>query len=247
MATPVFIWAWERPIYLWVTLDSLFRNTPAGAADFILINNGSKHSMVREVIAGFERRGMFKEVLHAPENRPQNFPEAVAERRERLGEFFGFVEGDVEVLPGEPSWILEMLSIMREQPEIAYLGSLIDARDFVDLERAQALAPLGVEENRFKALLKAHSPERAYPQIGSERVIDLQPPGRLCLYRTSILDRVPIQPDAPFTESVRAIGMKVGIATRVRHRHLSLLHVFDEPAYDTAARDAFFARIADTH
>jgi hypothetical protein len=34
--------------------------------------------------------------------------------------------------------------------------------------------------------------------------------------------------------------MKAGIASRVRHRHLSLLHIFDEPAYDTAARDAFF-------
>jgi hypothetical protein len=90
-------------------------------------------------------------------------------------------------------------------------------------------------------LLKAHSPERAYPQESSERFIDIQPPGRFCMYRTAVLDRVPIQPDGPFARSVRSIGMKAGIAGRVRHRHLSLLHVFDEPAYDTAARDVFFS------
>ena len=157
MATPVFILAWERPIYLWVTLDSLFRHTPVGAADFIMLNNGSRHPMVRQVIAGFERRGMFAEVVHAEENRPQTFADAVAARSSRLGDFFGFVEGDVELLPSDPPWIVEMLDMMRADPQIGYLGSLIDARDFVDVERAQALAPHGLEEERFRALLKAHT------------------------------------------------------------------------------------------
>jgi hypothetical protein len=35
-------------------------------------------------------------------------------------------------------------------------------------------------------------------------------------------------------EAVRDVGYRVGIATRARHRHLSLLNFFDYPDYDFA-------------
>lgn len=241
----MFILSWERPIYLWVTLDSLFRHT-RHPAKFIMIDNGSTDPLVRKVIRGFERRAMLSEVIYAPENKPSTFPEVVAARLSELPEFFAFVEGDVEVLRSKPDWLTEMVSLMQEHPDLAYLGSLIDPQDFVPLGHCHTLGP-AMEENRLRALIKAHSPERSYPQEQLERVnFDLQPPGRLCLYRTAALAKVPIQPDGQFTVQVRAHGMKAGIATRVRHRHLSLLHLFDEQDYDVTARDVFFQRMFET-
>jgi len=237
---PVFVLAWERPIYLWVTLDSLFRHTKQ-PAEFVLIDNGSRNPLVREVIAGFERRGMFADIIFSPANDPHTFANVVANRMATLPGTFVLVEGDVEVQPSEPCWLSEFTALMGEHSDIGYLGSLIDASDFVDIEDAARIAPVGLGRDRVEALLKAHSPERAYPQDDPARLnLELQPPGRICIYRTEVVRRTPITTDGHFTAAVRRLGFKAGIANRVRHRHLSLLHVFDEPDYDTLARDAFF-------
>ncbi len=241
---PIFILAWERPIYLWVTLDSFFRLSPPNAR-FTIINNNSTHPMVRQVIQGFERRGMFDEVIHCDENSPTRFRDLIGERHERLPEFFGYVEGDVELLKGNCVWLDEMLDIMGANPDLAYLGSLIDPSDFVPLEAGARLGskiPIG----RLEALLKAHSPERSYiDRVQGRYQLGLQPPGRLTLFRKSAFQTVRITCDGVMTKDLCAQGWQVGIATNVRHRHLSLLHIFDEPGYDVDARNEFVNRMID--
>lgn len=239
----VIILAWERPIYLWLTLDSLYRHT-SYPVRFVIIDNGSKHPMVREVIEAFDRRGMFERVVFGGHNDPNRLQSFLDSMGAELPERFVYVEGDVEILPGDVDWLAEYIALSDADPAIHYLGSLIDAGDFVSLEDARRLSP-DMDDVSLAALAKLHSPERSYPQGGDlPRFIEhLQPPGRLCLYRHEQVRQFGVQTDGRFTELVRAHGGKAGIASRVRHRHLSLLHVFDEPRYDTSARNAFFQAI----
>lgn len=237
----VFVLSWERPLYLWVTLDSLYRHT-RHPVRFILCDNHSQDPLVRQVVRGFERRGLFYAVELFPENLLGNFQRAVEKYGAILGDYFGVVEADVEVLPGEPCWLTTMVSIMDRHPKLQFLGSLVDHADFVSVEDARRLAP-GLDDEQLLALVKAFSPEKEFVQgaPGQELETAYKPPGRLNLYRTAVLPKIPLMADGPFSDAVRAMGDEVGVALKVRHRHLSLLNLYDYPEYDMAARDDFFA------
>ncbi len=43
----VFILSWERPIYTWVCLDSLYRETNS-PAKFVIADNASRDPMVKQ-------------------------------------------------------------------------------------------------------------------------------------------------------------------------------------------------------
>lgn len=241
MTIPVFILSWERPLYLWVTLDSLHRHT-RHPVRFILVDNASRDPLVAEIVSGFERRGMFSDVFRCETNSLQNFPRIAEGMFDRLPDVFGYVEGDVEVLPSDPDWLTIMAGLMDRHPDLAYLGSLIDSGDFAAESEALRLAP-GLDETHRRQLVKFYSPERSYPQDAQQPELrtDLAPPGRMCLYRKEALRSVPFMDDAGFTNAVRAEGWTTGIAMRARHRHLSLLHIYDYPDYDVEGRAAFFA------
>jgi GT2 family glycosyltransferase len=64
---PVLITSYNRPLYLWACLDSLYRHT-RHPHRFTIIDMASEDPLVDEVIAGFARRGMFTEVIRAPRN-----------------------------------------------------------------------------------------------------------------------------------------------------------------------------------
>jgi hypothetical protein len=119
---------------------------------------------------------------------------------------------------------------------LALLGSYVDGRDFIDPEQAQQIARFGCCAARL--LIKARSPERDLTLIPpAEPIIDpFNPAGRLLMLRTDLLDTVPLStPDHELYQGARAVGYRAGIATDVRHCHLSLINLFDYPAYYASA------------
>jgi hypothetical protein len=241
--TLVFVIAWERPVYLWASLDSLYRTTRSPHR-FVLIDNASQDPLVGRVIEGFERRGLFHAVHRMDSNDPANVNLLLDRYRSQVGDLIGYVEGDTVIEPPAGScWLDEMTKLMAADPKLAMLGSYCDPRDFVDVASARHLFP-DLSEEDYLALVKASSPERHLPvESPAEPVISpFNPPGRLCLFRSGPLLERGFQTDYVQHLSLLESGWKTGISTQVRHRHLSLLHVYDEPAYDTAARVDWFAR-----
>lgn len=238
----VLILSWNRPIYLWVCLDSLYRHT-RHPARFVLIDNHSDDTAVRPVVEGFQRRGMFHAVRWEAENSSRRLDDITDRFRDVLDEYFAFIEGDVSVFETDPCWLTRMSAHMKADPQLALLGSYIDGRDFIDSKQAQHIAPdLGAAQRA--ALIKARSPERDLPLTPpAEPIIDpFNPPGRLLMLRTDLLDSVPLStPDHELYQRAKSIGYRAGIATDVRHRHLSLTNLFDYPAFSTDQRDAYYA------
>ena len=238
----VFILSWERPIYLWVSLDSLFRRTRTPCR-FVLVDNGSTDPLVREVIAGFDRRGMFQAVHLMETNEPGNLAAVIEDYLPRVGSHFAYVESDISIeAPVDGCWLATLLALADEDPKRAMLGSYCDPRDFADIESTRALFP-DMDEETYLLLVKASSPERTLSVVPPDQplISPFNPPGRILLLRTEAIAPIGMRSDAELHLSLIEQGWTTGISTAVRHRHLSLLHVFDEPAYDTAGRTSFFA------
>ena len=64
---PVLITCHNRPLYLWACLDSVYRNTRYPHR-FTMLDMASEDPLVGQVIAGYERRGMFSQVIRAKRN-----------------------------------------------------------------------------------------------------------------------------------------------------------------------------------
>lgn len=239
----MFILSWERPLYLWVCLDSLRRHTQAPCR-FVLIDNASTDPLVHEVIRGFERRGMFLAVHRRRDNSPEAWMETIDLYKGDLGEQLAVVEGDVMVLPSEPCWLQQFMDIATADPKMAMLGSLVDTRDFVDPEWAAENFPeLNPEQLEF--LIKGKSPERRMRSSYVEKLIDpFNPPGRLLFLKTEFLYKVGMLPDRRQYEACKKLGYHAGIVTGVKHRHLSFQNIFDYPDTDIAQRNTFFKAAA---
>lgn len=238
----VLILSWNRPLYLWACLDSLYRLTRYPAR-FILVDNHSDDPMVRTVVEGFERRGMFHAVDWELENAPDRVERMIGKYRPLLGERFVFIEGDVAVFDTDPCWLARMAAHLDRDPALGMLGSYIDGRDFTDPDHARRVAPF-LDDAQRDGLIKAQSPERRLPPTPpDEPIIDpFNPPGRLMMLRTRIFDFIQFGPDHELYKRTKAAGFRAGIATDVRHRHLSLLNFFDYPDYDMRRRDGFFSK-----
>jgi hypothetical protein len=201
----------------------------------------SEDPLVGRVIAGFERRGMFSQVIRAPRNQSEELWKTLWSVVAGAGAFVGYVDGDVVVEDHDPCWLTAFVGLMGQHPKLAMVGPAIDKRDFISWERARALEP-GFEEERLAALIKLHSPERNQDLSGAETcglVYPHNPPGRLLLLRCAALARIGVGTDGMLDRKFRDAGYETGIATGVRHRHLSLLNLFDYSEFDTAKRDTF--------
>jgi GT2 family glycosyltransferase len=246
----VFIVSWGRPLYLWSCLDALFRQTRTPAR-FVLLDNAHPDPTVSEVITGFERRGMFAEVVRFATNSFSNITEAYFERLEGIGPLHAYMESDCVVDAGHLCWLAEMRRVMEAFPSIGMLGSLIDPKDFVSREVAEAIT--GGDSGKAEFLAKVKSPERAFLEDRRwENASDdyfltvppcpiSNPPGRLMMLRTEIMKQIGFQLDAPLAQRMRARGLESAVTPRVRHRHLSLLNVYDYLDYDQRGRDDFFS------
>jgi hypothetical protein len=235
----VIILSRNRPLYLWTCLDSLYRYT-RHPARFVLVDNNSDDPQVRKVVAGFERRGMFDAVQWHETNSPKRVAQAIAQNLGSPRDCMVVVESDVAVFDTEPCWLSRMCALMDEHPRIGILGSYVDVRDFIDPERARRLAP-ELDRYTLDGLIKAHSPERHLTPVPPDDVLiePFNPPGRLIMFRKSILDAIPFGTDGHVYGVAKAAGIGAVITTRVMHRHLSLLNLFDYPEYNVSARDAF--------
>lgn len=245
----VFIVSWGRPLYLWACLDTLCRQTHLPAR-FVLLDNAHPDPLVDEVIAGFERRGMFAEVVRFETNSLANITAAYQERLDQLGPWHAYIESDCVVVPRTGCWLTEMQGIMQRHPQLGMLGSLIDPTDFVPPATAVRLAAGDPTQAEF--LAKLQSPERGFLReptwADSEAEFFLteppfpilNPPGRLMLLRTDLMRAVGFQLDASLAGMVRDRGLLAAVTPRVLHRHLSLLNIYDYPDYDQRTRDEFF-------
>ena len=237
----VIILSWNWPIFLWACLDSLFRYTRR-SAEFVLIDNDSDDPLVHQVISGFERRGMFTSVERCTSNSPDNLTKAFERYRHSSSEYIGYVDSDVQVFDTEPCWLAQMTELMDADPNLGLLGSYIDTRDFVDPALARRLAP-ELDAYVLSSLIKAESPERHLSPTPPEVLCiePFNPPGRLTVIRKTVLDLAKYGDDLEIYNRLKEAGIGAAIATRVRHRHLSLLNLFDYPHYDMIARDAYYA------
>lgn len=229
----VFIRTWNRPLYLWACLDSLFRNTRTPCR-FVLMDNQSSDRQVAHVIEGFRRRGMFEAVHMMDRNHGANQTMLFFKYRPQMGRYFVLLDGDITVEAGEPDWLGRMIRLAEARPNLAILGSVVDQEDFVDVESAQRLAPT-LSEDELDRLIKGRSPERRLKPSRDEVIAPYTPPGRLLLLRTAAIDEIGLRiGNMALSQAAKDAGYQVGIATTVRHRHLSLLNIFDYPDYDFA-------------
>ena len=235
----VFILSWERPLYLWACLDSLYRLTRLPCR-FVLIDNASADPLVHQVIDAFEMRDMFHRVYRRSINSPDAMHEALAAHAAEIGDYFVYIESDVMVMPSSPCWLEQFAELAAADPGLAMLGSLVDKTDFVDPDWAARRFPrLGAETLDF--LIKGKSPERHLQDSYVEPLIDpFNPPGRLMFLRRELIERLGLVRDRLLYEGAKRLGYRTGIATRVRHRHLSFQNLFDYPDTDIAKRNQFF-------
>lgn len=210
----VIILCWNRPLYLWACLDSLYRYT-RHPARFILIDNHSDDPGVRQVIEGFQRRDMFFAVEWGETNSPTRGWEAMYKYREYLGDYFVYIEGDVAVFDTSPCWLTRMSLVMRGKPNMAMLGSYVDTRDFIDLAEARRQAP-HLTEDQIRPLIKQDSPERELaPTPPAPPIVMIEPPfnppDRLVALRTSLLDKIQMGYDSFMYEQIKAAGLGAAI------------------------------------
>lgn len=246
----VFVISWGRPIYLWACLDALYRQT-LSPARVVLLDNANPDPLVKDVIAGFERRGMFDEVVRFKTNSFNNIVRAYQERLEGLGPLHVYLESDCVIEATRGCWLANMQRIMENNSRIGMLGSLIDGSEFVPPEVALRLTGGNVEKAEF--LAKGLSPERklqgdASCMDGPEDYIVTEPPfpfssppGRLMMLRTDIMQQVGFHVDIVLGGMLKERGMLLALARHVRHRHLSLLNIYDYPDYDERCRNDFFS------
>ena len=177
----VIISSFNRPLHLWASLDSLYRCTRY-PHHFVLLDMASDDQLVRRVIAAFERRGLFSQVIRSPRNHPREFWKTVWSLMGDGGEFLGHVDGDVVVEDSEPCWLGAFVALMEQNPKLAMVGPAIDKRDFVSWEKARAVAP-DLDDERLAQLIKLNSPERDQDvsQGGARGLVHPHnPPGRRC-------------------------------------------------------------------
>jgi len=248
----IFITSFGRPLYLWQCLDALWRQTHFPAR-VILLDNAHPSQLVGDVIEAFDRRGLFSEVVRFSTNSFANFQAAYQERLSGLGPLHVFMESDVVIQERPSCWLAEMVKIMMANPLIGMLGSLIDGRDFVSKE--QALVLTGGDLKAATFLAKLQSPERGFidaPQwadparefFPTEPPCPIgNPPGRLLMLRTDAMREIGPLTDGQLAEAFRHHGMRPAVTPLVRHRHLSLLNIYDYREYSGNRRDAFFGRV----
>jgi hypothetical protein len=193
---------------------------------------------VEKVIAGFERRGMFFAVERHVINSPHRVTDAIDRHRDSPSSYIAYIESDVAVFDTKPCWLTRMRDLMDGDPQLGLLGSYIDTRDFIDPIAARRIESV-LDPRIFNGLIKAESPERSLPEIPPDAPLmdPFNPPGRLAMLRKDVIDVIRVGTDGAIYTKAKAAGIGAGIATGVRHRHLSLLNFYDYPDYDVIARD----------
>jgi hypothetical protein len=60
------------------------------------------------------------------------------------------------------------------------------------------------------------------------------------MLRTDVMRRIGFLVDGQLTPMLQSLGLEAAVTPLVRHRHLSLLNIYDYADYDANQRNAFF-------
>jgi hypothetical protein len=121
----------------------------------VLLDNAHPDPLIRQVIAGFERRELFAEVVRFSTNRFENITKAYEERLLDVGPWHVYMESDVVASCSHGCWLSEMYRIVQADPSIGMLGSLIDTHDFLDAEKAREIMSGDTHSAEFLAKLNS--------------------------------------------------------------------------------------------
>ena len=236
--TYIFVLSWERPIYTWVCLDSIYRNTK-GQFRVVLADNNSSDPLVRKVIEGFRRRGLFHAVHYRDQNDPRTLEWLVDRYWSEIGDYFVFIESDISIFPTNGGWLSVMQNRLDEDPEIGSLGSRVFKPDFVSMAEAKELEPEMTEADLGR-LIKIRAPMRRHKLSDDPIISPHNPPLRLLMLRKEAYAQVGFGRDTQIHKAMLRAGWRSVISNEVCHRHLSLLNIYDHPDYDNHSRDGFF-------
>jgi len=177
----IFILSWNRPIYLWACLDSIYRHTEH-ACKIVLADNNSTDPLVDSVIDGFEKRGLFYKVHRFSTNDPFRFEKLIKKYEDEIGKYFALIESDIEIMPSNDCWLHTLVDHMENDDSIASIGSRVYQQDFVSLEEAIKLQP-NKSIHELNQLIKSHAPMRNYKHTEEPLICPHNPPLRLLLTR----------------------------------------------------------------
>jgi len=194
---------------------------------------------------------MFAEIVMFKDNSFENIRQGYRSRLDKVGARHVFMESDAVICDRSSCWIETMQQIMVKNPFIGMLGSMIDVRDFVPADNAFVLTNNDHKAARF--LAKLNSPERgfihepAWSDSSNEFFITeppcpiRNPPGRLMMLDTETMLDLGLHTDGALANQFRLRGMTPSITPLVKHRHLSLLNIYDYKDYCPKSRNAFFS------
>ncbi len=222
----------DRPVYTYMTLDSVRRATRSPYR-LTVYHHRVEPTQNDDVIDSFRRRGVVSHVIE------QDGPLVDWKAVERAvfamldpGEPFAFfLESDVVIETTDGCWLAEMAGALTAHPDLARVGSAIDKSDFIDpasLERDLG-RPLTLAERQ---IIKAASPERHQSFApGQTLFTGHNVAGRFFGMRIAAATRDLPRIDSLMDAVLRDRGWTTAILSTVRHRHLSLQNYYDYPEY----------------
>lgn len=221
-----------RPIYTYMTLDALHRNTRTPFC-LTVVHHRTEPTENDAILRAFQRRGVIDRIVEqsGPALDWEACVKAVREGLEPGDKYHFFIEDDVVIEPSDTCWMSQMVQALDQEPKLALVGSAIDKRDFIDPEALEAELgrALTAEE---RSAIKANSPERNQViEPGQTFFQGHTVAGRFVGVRLeAITDDSPLI-DARLDRALRDRGWITGILPSVRHRHMSLLNYYDYPVY----------------
>ena len=232
----------DRPIYLYMTLDSLRRATRSPYR-LTVFHHPSGDPLVPQVLRGFVARGVIDRIIEIPDE-TVDYVKLLRSARAlglRDREFFFWIEDDVVIEPDSRCWIEKMRAAFRADDRLAMVGSAIDKSDFIDPEALREALGRDLTPEEL-AEIKAPSPERHQQFENGEMVGRTHGvAGRFMGLRSAAITDDIVNLDYLMNISLRKAGWTTRVLADVRHRHLSLQNYYDYPDY-TARRDLHINR-----
>lgn len=222
----------DRPIYIYMTLDSLRRATRS-PYHLTVFHHPSGNPLVPQVLQSFVHRGVIDEIVEITDEYVDHLEilRMATERHLLDHDFVFWFEEDVVIESDERCWIEKMIAAFHEDTRLAMVGSAIDKTDFISPERLSAQMGRALTDEEL-AMIKASSPERLQRFENGEMVGRVHNvPGRFLGLRTAAITEDVINVDSRMDAAVRARGWTTRTLPTVRHRHMSLQNYYDYPDY----------------
>lgn len=220
----------DRPIYLYMTLDSIRRATYS-PYHLTVFHHPSGNPLVSQVLQSFVARGVIDEIIEITDEFVDHVKivRTARDRGLRDHEFFFWFEEDVQIERGKRCWIEKMVEAFRADDRLAMVGSAVDKSDFISVKGLQAELGRELTADELK-LIKARSPERRQKFVNGEMTGKVHSvAGRFVGLRTAAITDDVINVDSLMDRHLRERGWTTRTLANVRHRHMSLQNYYDHP------------------